>query len=75
MFGDSDELENMELEIHDDFTNIPEGIADNNTNNNGSDTTINCDDVDKCALGDVFKQGRLKIIEMKIPMVRERKQN
>ena len=25
MFGESDELENTELEIHNDYTNIPEG--------------------------------------------------
>ena len=65
---------NTKLEIHDDYTNIPEGMADNNVDNNGSELTINRDAVDKIALGDVFKKGRLKMIEIKIPMVRERKQ-
>ena len=74
MFGESDELENTELQIHDDYNNIPEGRADSNSNANGSDTTINRNTVDKVSLGNVFEQGRKKMIEMKIPMVRERKQ-
>ena len=74
MFGERDELENKELQIHDDYTNIPEGRADSNSNANGSDTTINSDTVDKISLGNAFEQSRKKMIEMKIPMVRERKQ-
>ena len=73
MFGDSDELENTELEIHDGYTHIPEDMADNNANNNGSEATITRDAVNKMSSGDVFKQSRLRMIEMKIPMVRERK--
>ena len=59
--------------MHNDYTNIPECNANNNSNINGSKVTINCDVIDKIALGDVFKQARMKMIEMKIPMVRERK--
>ena len=58
MFGESDELENTELQIHDDYTNIPEGRADSNSNANGSDTTINRNTVDKVSLGNVFERGR-----------------
>ena len=75
MFGESDELENTELEIHDDYTNIPDGRADGSSNaNRSTGTTINRDTVDKISLGNVFEQGREKMIKMKIPMVRERKQ-
>ena len=74
MFGESEELENTELQIHDHYTNIPEGRMDSNINTNGSEITINRDTVDKVSLGNVFEQDRQKMIEMKIPMVRERKQ-
>lgn len=74
MFGESDEQENTELEIHGDYKNIPESSADTNPNKNDSEASINYDTVDKTILGDVFKQGRRKMIEMKIPMVKERKQ-
>ena len=73
MFGESDKLENTELEIHNNYTNIPVSNTYTNKNRNGLDVSINRDTVDKIALGDVFKQGRHKMIEMKIPMARERK--
>ena len=74
IFGDSEEFKETVIEIHDDYTNIPEGNTDNNSNINVSEAMINRDVVDKIALGDVFKQARMKMIEVKIHMVRERKQ-
>ena len=45
----------------------------NNTTN--STTTIGNGSVSKLGLSNIFDQGRAKLVEMKVPLVRERKQN
>ena len=75
MFNETEELENTVLEIHDDYTSIPdsENLDQNIANTNGVPNLVG--EVPTLALGNVFLQGRTKMIEMKIPEVRERKQN
>ena len=75
MFNETEELENTVLEIHDDYTSIPdsENLDQNIANTNGVTNLVG--EVPTLALGNVFLQGRTKMIEMKIPEVRERKQN
>jgi hypothetical protein len=79
MFGETDELENTELIIHDDYTCIPDALpeqdimaeqADNTCQNNSTSASVL-----KISLNNVFTQGRAKMIEMKIPEVRLRKQS
>ena len=75
MFNETEELENAVLEIHDDYTSIPDNDnAEKNTDNNNGVPNLS-GEVMKLALGNVFLQGRSKMIEIKIPQVRERKQN
>lgn len=77
VFGESNELDNTEIEIHDNYINIREISADTNQiemDRIGSGVSSNCGTVDKIALREIFKQGRLKMTEIKMPMPRERKQ-
>ena len=97
MFGETEELENTELCIHDDYTGIPDANTDaTNTDATNTDAT-NVDEttesidtsntshneynsgtkrtVTQISLENVFIQGRKKMIEMKIPEVRLRKQS
>ena len=79
MFGEEEELENTEISIHDDYTNIPDQEDNNeelicdNSNENIEKCTSSC--VPKISIGNVFLLGRQKMIEMKIPHVRERKKS
>ena len=82
MFGETQELENTELCIHDDYTGIPDANTNTtpesndtsntstNDNNNGTKGTVT-----QISLKNVFIEGRNKMIEMRIPEVRLRKQN
>ena len=91
MFGEIEELQNTKLTIHDDYTVIPDIVTplpdvaitiaqpdvtteqidkDNSEQDNSTKETVI-----KISLDNVFKQGRAKMIEMKIPEVRARKQN
>ena len=79
MFGETDELENTELTIHDDYTGIPDTLpeqdivaeqADNTCQDNSTSASIL-----KISLNNVFTQGRAKMIEMKISEVRLHKQS
>ena len=82
MFGESEDLENTELSIHDDYTGIPDANTDaatertdtRNTSNNESNNSTK-GTVIQISLENVFTQGRKKMIEMKIPEVRLRKQS
>ena len=80
MFGEGDELENTDISIHDDYTNIPdrddqpdEQNNDNSNVFNSTEVTSTSSSVPKISLGNVFILGRKKMIEMKISLVRERK--
>ena len=62
--------------IHDDYnfsnTNIDENSGQRvNSNNSNNSTTV----VNTLGLGNIFNFGHAKIVEMKIPQVRECKQN
>ena len=48
-------LKHTELEIHDDYTNIPDVVTENTININGSEVTNNRDLVDTLLLGDTLK--------------------
>ena len=82
MFNEREEAENTILTIHDDYTNIPDSDGQNEVGDNNNSNTTNATEprstsssVTKTSLGNVFILGRTKMIEMKIPLVRERKQN
>ena len=82
MFGEGKEAENTNITIHDDYTNIPgtedqhEAGGNNNSNvRNATDPGSTSSSVPNISSGNVFILGRTKMIEMKIPLVRERKQN
>ena len=78
-----DDGETVEV-IHDDYTYITQQNEQDTTNsttnstiNNttNSTTTIGNGSVSKLGLSNIFDQGRAKLVEMKVPLVRERKQN
>ena len=73
MFGEGDELENTDISIHDDYTNIPDLEDKNNNDGNATEVKITSASVPKISLGNVFLIGCKKMIEMKIPLVRKRK--
>ena len=79
MFGDSNELENTELEIHDDYTGIPDtqvdgpAVVHSDTNDNDNDNDN--DTVMKIALGNIFEKGREKMVKANMADVRLRKKN
>ena len=94
IFGETVELENTSITIHDDYTGIPDRVAaltdggiavaqpGDDTNEANQLTTGDSEQdnsskgtVNKISLENVFEKGRLKMIEMKIPEVRARKQN
>ena len=82
MFGETEELENTELCIHDDYTGIPDANTDATTQSIDTSNTSNTEynngtkrTVTQISLENVFIQGRKKMIEMKIPEVRLRKQS
>ena len=81
MFGEGEELENTDITIHDDYTNIPDSDdqipdSDDQPDEQGAtEARSTSSSVPKISLGNVFILGRQKMIEMKIPLVRERKQN
>ena len=68
MFGETEELENTELSIHDDYTGIPGIIPKRvNTGDHNQDSRNTIITVNKISPGNVFIQGRAKIIGMKMP--------
>ena len=75
IFGEEEELENTEITIHDDYTNIPaqEERDDEIDTGNATEGSITLSSVPKISLGNVFILGREKMIEMRIPIVREKK--
>ena len=81
MFGEGEELENTDIRIHDDYTNIPDSDdqipdSDDQPDERGAtEARSTSSSVPKISLGNVFILGRQKMIEMKMPLVRERKQN
>ena len=58
--------------IHDDYSYIMQQSDQDNTN---STTLISNGLVSKLGLSNIFDQGRETLVEMKIPLVQERKQN
>ena len=64
-----------EITIHDDYTNIPaqEERDDEIDTGNATEGSSTLSSVPKISLGNVFILGRQKMIEMKIPLVREKK--
>ena len=75
MFGDGEELQNTVISIYDDYTNITDEEEQNEDNGNAAEVRSTSSSVPKISLGNVFLLGRKNLIEMKIPLVRERKQN
>ena len=85
IFGEEEELENTEITIHDDHTNIPAQEERDDENDNANMSGTNDDNVNategrntpsfvpKISLGNVFLLGRQIMIEIKIPLVREKK--
>ena len=78
-YEDDEEANNSERVevIHDDYNLINPTILDdisgdsrNTTNNSSSSETVS-----KLGLRNIFEQGHKKLVDMKIPAVRERKQN
>ena len=78
MFGDGEdgeELENTVISIYDDCTNITNEEEQNEDNGNEAEVRSTSSSVPEISLGNVFLLGRKETIELKIPLVRERKQN
>ena len=75
MFGEGEELENTVISIYDDYTNITNEEEQNEDNGNVAEVRSISSSVPKISLGNVFLLGCKKMIEIKIPLVRERKQN
>ena len=72
MFGEFYEIENIDLEIHDDYTNISDADQDTVVTFNNPDTrSARGVVVNKHSLGNVFGQRREKMIELKILDERE----
>ena len=75
MFNETEELENTVLEIHDDYTGIPDNEITEQNTERSSDVTNISGAVSILSISNVFLQGRSKMTKMKIPQVRIRKQN
>lgn len=75
MFGEEEELVNTDISIHDSYTNIPYQEEQKEDNGNDIEVRNTSSSVPKISLGNVFLLGRRKMIEMKIPLVRKRKEN
>ena len=65
MFGDTDELQNNELDIYNNYTNMPSIDSQYNNAANTHEVRRTRDSVNNIALGNVFKQEREKMIEIK----------
>lgn len=75
MFDDCTELENTRLEIHDDYTGIPDAPVDEAEGTNPNSTHNNNCTVPKISLANVFEQGREEMLKANMAEVRVRKKN
>ena len=76
IFGKICEIENTDFKIHDDYTKITYIDRETVVTFNSPDTrSPRGAVVNKRSLGNIFVQGREKMVELKIPLMRERRYN